>query len=114
MRESKAATIAADSRASLRLPAWCFPVVVCANQIRKATKTMQNLLTLEQVAELLSVHPMTVRRRTAKTARPRLPFLRLGDKLRFRESDIEAYLAQCVQTPSAMENRIEAQKAKKV
>ena len=74
---------------------------------------MQNLLTLEQVAEVLRVHPMTVRRRTSKKARPRLPFLRLGDKLRFRECDIEAYLAQCVEAPSAMEIRLESLKAKK-
>ena len=74
---------------------------------------MQNLLTLDQVAEVLRVHPMTVRRRTSKKARPRLPFLRLGDKLRFRESDVETYLAQCVEAPSAMEIRLESLKAKK-
>lgn len=66
--------------------------------------SLEKLLTLKNVAEYLSVNPMTVRR---CVSRGELPFVRLGDRLRFKPSDVEAHLAKHFGAKSAIEKRAE-------
>jgi excisionase family DNA binding protein len=49
-------------------------------------------LTIEEAAERLGVTPRMIRRLT--TSR-RLPFVKVGRLVRFRESDIALYVDQC-------------------
>lgn len=54
--------------------------------LRRSGAASQPLLTIEEVAKLLSVSTKTVRRL-------RIPCVRLGRLLRFRPSDVERFLA---------------------
>lgn len=50
---------------------------------------MQKLYTTETLGELLQVSPRTIRRERKEG---RLPFVRVRGQIRYRESDIRAYL----------------------
>lgn len=50
---------------------------------------MQKLYTTETLAELLQVSPRTIRRERKEG---RLPFVRVRGQIRYRESDVRAYL----------------------
>jgi hypothetical protein len=50
-----------------------------------------------------SVRNWTNKKWTAKHGRPRLSFVRIGNKLRFREADILAYEQRFVKGPSKNE-----------
>ena len=54
---------------------------------------MEKLLTLEEVAEVLGVSERFVRNKTSRKAVPRLSFVRVGNRLRFRRSDVELFCA---------------------
>lgn len=50
---------------------------------------MQKLYTTETLAELLQVSPRTIRRERKEG---RLPFVRVRGQIRYRDSDVRAYL----------------------
>ncbi len=50
---------------------------------------MQKLYTTETLGELLQVSPRTIRRERKEG---RLPFVRVRGQIRYRESDVRAYL----------------------
>lgn len=50
---------------------------------------MQKLYTTETLAELLQVSPRTIRRERKEG---RLPFVRVRGQIRYRETDVRAYL----------------------
>jgi excisionase family DNA binding protein len=50
---------------------------------------VQKLYTTETLAELLQVSPRTIRRERKEG---RLPFVRVRGQIRYRESDVRAYL----------------------
>ena len=52
----------------------------------------EKLLTVREVAELLSVPPSWVYERTRSRGVNRLPHLKMGKYVRFRLSDVQAYL----------------------
>ncbi len=52
----------------------------------------EKLLTVREVAELLSVPPSWIYERTRRRGLTRLPHLKVGKYVRFRFSDVEAYL----------------------
>jgi excisionase family DNA binding protein len=54
---------------------------------------MIRLYTTEEVAQLLSVSPRTIRR---ERAAGRLGCVLIRKQVRFRQSDVEQYLAACV------------------
>lgn len=56
------------------------------------------LLTVEQVAARLSVSEQFVRDHATR-CEPRIPTVRLGSLLRFRTSDIDAFIEQQLQAP---------------
>ena len=60
---------------------------------------MEKLLTREEAAEWLGIRPQTLA--AWATTRRHLPFVKIGDKVvRYRRSDLEAYLAkQTVKPP---------------
>jgi len=53
---------------------------------------IEQLLKLREVAALMNVGERFARNATAKGARPRLKFIRLGNRLRFRAEDVADYL----------------------
>jgi excisionase family DNA binding protein len=50
------------------------------------------LLTVHEVAEFLRVSPSWVYERTRRRGKERLPHVKMGKCLRFRQSDLETYL----------------------
>jgi excisionase family DNA binding protein len=50
------------------------------------------LLTVHEVAEFLRVSPSWVYERTRRRGKDRLPHVKMGKCLRFRQSDLETYL----------------------
>jgi excisionase family DNA binding protein len=62
--------------------------------------TMDELLTVDQVARICRVHPVTVRRHIASG---RLRSVRAGRGVRIRRDDLEAYLEQATAAHSAHE-----------
>jgi predicted DNA-binding transcriptional regulator AlpA len=59
------------------------------------TKPTAALLNARQVAEMLNVSVAWVMDHAEGRYRPVLPSLKLGKSVRFRESDIEAFLERC-------------------
>jgi excisionase family DNA binding protein len=57
-------------------------------------QSSEPILTIEQVAERLQLKPSTVYELTRRRSRRPLPVLRVGKFLRFRRSEIEAWLVQ--------------------
>ena len=57
-------------------------------------QTSEPILTIEQVAERLQLKPSTAYELTRRRSRHPLPVLRVGKFLRFRWSEIEAWLVQ--------------------
>lgn len=57
-------------------------------------QSSEPILTIEQVAERLQLKPSTVYELTRRRSRRPLPVLRVGKFLRFRWSEIEAWLIQ--------------------
>jgi excisionase family DNA binding protein len=55
-------------------------------------QSSEPILTIEQVAERLQLKPSTVYELTRRRSRRPLPVLRVGKFLRFRWSEIEAWL----------------------
>lgn len=55
------------------------------------TEGLETLLTVEEVAARLRIHPKTVLRYVRSRSRP-LPCVRLGGRLRFRASDVDRWL----------------------
>ena len=55
----------------------------------RSQRVLEKLLTVDEVAELLALSPRTIYKWT--TSR-RIPFLRVGRRLRFSESDLKAWL----------------------
>jgi excisionase family DNA binding protein len=54
---------------------------------------MIKLFTTEELAAMLNVSPRTIRRERASG---RLPFVRIRKQVRYRESDVQQYLGNCV------------------
>ena len=52
-------------------------------------QAMDDLLTIEQLAELLGVKVSWI---YAQTSAKKIPFLKLGGRLRFRRSDVERWI----------------------
>jgi excisionase family DNA binding protein len=77
-------------------------------------KEMEKLLTTLEAANLLSVKPWFLIRRTKDSWQGvRLPFVRLGNRLRFRASDLESYAKLWENEPSSQsKNRAEATETK--
>lgn len=59
---------------------------------------MNPLLTVEQVAERLAVSPQFVRDHVGR-CEPKIPCVRLGSLLRFRDADIDAFIEAQLQAP---------------
>lgn len=55
----------------------------------RGVQVVQKLYTTETLAELLQVSPRTIRRERKEG---RLPFVRVRGQIRYRESDVRAYL----------------------
>ena len=53
---------------------------------------MDELLTVEELAQWLKVRPSWIYERTRRRDAARLPFIRLGKYLRFEETAVKAYL----------------------
>ena len=53
---------------------------------------MDELLTVEELAQWLKVRPSWIYERTRRRDAVRLPFIRLGKYLRFEETAVKAYL----------------------
>jgi len=64
---------------------------------------IEQLLKLKDVAALMNVGERFARNATSKSARPRLKFIRLGNRLRFREEDVREYLKHFEKFPSKNE-----------
>jgi excisionase family DNA binding protein len=58
---------------------------------------MEKLLTVYDVAEWLGVKPSWVRSHANGTRRPTMPSIKVGNFLRFRREDIEAWLKELSQ-----------------
>lgn len=69
-----------------------------ARGIAKATPAASAILTREQVAELLNVHPQIVTRFVRNDG---LVGMKLGSTWRFRRADVEAWLADRAVRPGA-------------
>lgn len=54
------------------------------------------LLTVAEVAEILQVNPAWVRNHASRS-RPRIPCVRLGKHLRFKQQDVEDFIDLCNQ-----------------
>ncbi len=52
----------------------------------------EKLLTVDQVSEILQVPPTWVYKHTKRRAAERLPHIKLGKYIRFRESEIISFL----------------------
>jgi excisionase family DNA binding protein len=52
----------------------------------------ERLLTVRELAELLAVPPSWIYERTRRRGENRFPHLKMGKYVRFRVSDVEAYL----------------------
>jgi excisionase family DNA binding protein len=63
-----------------------------------STGKTEALLTVEQVAERLSVSPQFVRDHATR-CEPLIPCVRLGSLLRFQNSDITAFIERQLQAP---------------
>ena len=55
---------------------------------------MDELLTVDEVAEWLKVPPSWIYERTRRRGAERLPFIKLGKYLRFEEAAVKAYLGR--------------------
>lgn len=51
-----------------------------------------SLLSSAEVAKLLNIHPVTLRKSRSKGTLP-LPFIRIGGSVRYREEDIHNFLS---------------------
>lgn len=58
------------------------------------TPELQPLLTVDDAAKVLGVHPVTVRKWIAERA---IPFVRLGRAVRFRPCDLAKYIEKHLQ-----------------
>jgi len=56
------------------------------------TQTIEHLLTPEEAAEILRVKLSWVYQHTRRRSQDRIPFLKVGRYLRFREQDLIAYI----------------------
>ena len=56
------------------------------------TQTIEHLLTPEEAAEILRVELSWVYQHTRRRSQDRIPFLKVGRYLRFREQDLIAYI----------------------
>lgn len=70
----------------MELKTWNFPT--------NLPKGCEPLITAERAAELLRLHPKTVKRLAAEGT---IPGMKLGRLWRFRESELDAYIAQQLQ-----------------
>ena len=61
-------------------------------ELRPMSLGAEALLTVQDVAGFLRVHPSWVYERTRRHGRDRLPHVKVGKYLRFRTSDVETYL----------------------
>ncbi len=59
---------------------------------RTVNRREDALLTVEEVAEILHLHPSWVYERTRRRAADRIPGFRLGKYWRFREADVLAWI----------------------
>jgi hypothetical protein len=75
---------------------------------------MEKLLTAEQGADLYGLKPWFLIKRTKESWKGvRIPFVRLGNKLRFRASDLENYAKFWENEPSTQaRNKAEAAETK--
>jgi excisionase family DNA binding protein len=56
------------------------------------TQTIERLLTPEEAAEVLRVKVSWLYQHTRRRSQDRIPFVRVGRYLRFREQDLVAYI----------------------
>ncbi|HEX2715093.1 MAG TPA: helix-turn-helix domain-containing protein [Candidatus Acidoferrales bacterium] len=56
------------------------------------TPTLDHLLTPEEAAEILRVKLSWLYQHTRRRSQDRIPFLKIGRYLRFREQDLRAYI----------------------
>jgi excisionase family DNA binding protein len=61
-------------------------------------ENLEPLLTVNQVAARLSVSPQFIRDHATR-CEPTIPCVRLGSLLRFRNSDVTAFIEQQLQAP---------------
>ena len=69
-----------------------------------AMASLVPLLTVDQVAERLTVSPQFVREHATR-CEPRIPCVRLGSMLRFRDVDIDNFIEQQLQAPPLRRRR---------
>ncbi len=62
-----------------------------AGKLTKSESLIENLVTVEELAEALGLAPQTIRNWVALR---QIPYLRIGGKTRFRRTSIEAWLEQ--------------------
>jgi excisionase family DNA binding protein len=67
---------------------------------------MNEILTVEDVAELLRVTPGWVNEKTRRRARNPLPAHRIGRYLRFRQSEVLAWFDKTMTTPPVKKGRV--------
>lgn len=72
-------------------------------QTRKKVARMEQLLKLKEVAAMTRNCDRFIRNATGKRAKPRLKFIRLGNRLRFREADVLEWLKHYEKYPSKNE-----------
>lgn len=63
---------------------------------------MDDLMTIEQLAELLGVKVSWI---YAQTSAKKIPFLKLGGRLRFRRADVERWIEGQVVWPAPVPDR---------
>ena len=56
------------------------------------TQTIERLLTPEEAAEILRVKLSWLYQHTRRRSQDRIPFVKIGRYLRFREPDLRAYI----------------------
>ena len=57
------------------------------------TRTTEHLLTPEEAAEILRVKISWLYQHTRRRSQDRLPFVKIGHYLRFREADLVAFIS---------------------
>jgi excisionase family DNA binding protein len=58
----------------------------------QATHTLEHLLTPEEAAEVLRVKVSWLYQHTRRRGQDRIPFIKVGRYLRFREQDLQVYI----------------------